>query len=144
MSDDNKRPVGRPSIYTEELADTICTRLAEGESLRSICRDEAMPAMSSVLLWVVDGRHKEFSAQYARARQAQGYYYADAMLEVASLVGREELSPQAAKVIIDTYKWTAERNAPKAYGAKAGEEEVRDDKPVEVIIRRAVKPDGNR
>ena len=136
MSDERKRPVGRPSIYTEDLAAEICTRLAGGESLRSVCRDDAMPAMSSVLLWVVDGRHPEFSAQYAQARQAQGYYYADSMLEVAALVGREELNPQAAKVIMDAYKWTAERNAPKAYGAKAGEAEtVEQAQPTQVVMQ---------
>jgi len=110
--------VGRPSIFSEELADTILNRLAGGESLRSICRDDSMPAMSSVLLWVVDGRHKAFSEQYTIARAAQGYYYADSILEISSELARGELDHQSAKVIIDAYKWTAERNAPKAYASK--------------------------
>ena len=36
---------GRPSLYTEPLAAKICRRLAEGESLRGICADKAMPAI---------------------------------------------------------------------------------------------------
>jgi hypothetical protein len=110
--------MGRPSIFSEELAETILNRLAGGESLRSICRDDSMPAMSSVLLWVVDGRHKSFSEQYAIARAAQGYYYADSILEISAELARGELDHQSAKVIIDAYKWTAERNAPKAYASK--------------------------
>ena len=29
---------GRPTVYTKELADRICVRIAGGESLRKICR----------------------------------------------------------------------------------------------------------
>ncbi len=118
MSDDKKRLPGRPTIYTEEMADEICSRLAGGESLRNICRDKHMPNISTALVWVVDGKHPKYSAQYTQAREAQGYYYADSMLEVANMVGREEMSPQAAKVIMDAYKWTAERNASKSYAPR--------------------------
>ena len=41
-----KRKIGRPSLYTEALAAKICRRLAEGESLRAICADKAMPGIS--------------------------------------------------------------------------------------------------
>ena len=57
-------PGGRPSTYTEKLTGKICTRLAEGESLRSICNDATMPAMSTVMLWLQ--AHEKFSEQYAR------------------------------------------------------------------------------
>lgn len=113
-----QRKVGRPSVYSDEVATEICTRLAGGESLRAICRDDHMPAISSVTLWVVDGRHPEFSARYMQAREAQGYYFADAMLELATDVGTEVLDAQRAKVMMDAYKWTAERCASKAYGQR--------------------------
>lgn len=110
--------MARPTIYTEEMAEDICTRLANGETLRTICKMAEMPAISTVLLWVVDGKHKVFSDQYRTAREAQGYYYADAMLVTANDLIDGGLEPSAAKVVIDTYKWVAERNAAKAYGAK--------------------------
>ncbi len=43
-----KRKKGRPSLYTEALAAKICRRLAEGETLRAICRDKAMPDKASL------------------------------------------------------------------------------------------------
>ncbi len=46
-----KRKKGRPSLYTEVLAAKICRRLAEGETLRAICRDKVMPAISTVMGW---------------------------------------------------------------------------------------------
>ena len=56
--------VGRPTTYNEEIASLICARMADGESLRSICRDDAMPALSTVFLWV--SKHSEFSEQYKK------------------------------------------------------------------------------
>ena len=36
------------STYTQDVGDTICDRIADGESLRSICEDENMPSRWSV------------------------------------------------------------------------------------------------
>ena len=116
--------MARPTIYTEDLCNAILVRMAAGDSLRSICRDDGFPAISTVLLWVVDGRHPEFSEQYTKAREAQGYFYADAILEVAEQTIRGDVEPAAARVVIDAYKWNAERNASKAYGTKNSRVEV--------------------
>jgi len=43
--------LGRPTLYTEELAAEICRRLAGGESLRRICEDDHMPGASTVVDW---------------------------------------------------------------------------------------------
>lgn len=61
------KPQGRPSTFTQELADRICERLAEGEPLRQICRDESMPAWRTVYDW--KDAHAEFSARIAHARE---------------------------------------------------------------------------
>ena len=39
-----QRGLGRPSDYNEDIATTICDRLADGESLRAICASAGMPA----------------------------------------------------------------------------------------------------
>jgi hypothetical protein len=43
--------MSRPTIYCQELADTICARVTDGESVRSICLDEAIPARATVNGW---------------------------------------------------------------------------------------------
>ena len=43
------RARGRPSRFSDEISEEICRRLAGGESLRSICRSEAMPHLATVL-----------------------------------------------------------------------------------------------
>ena len=109
---------GRPSRYSAALAGEICQRLAAGESLRSICRDEKMPALSTVLLWVVDGQHPDFSEQYRVAREAAGFAHADQIIELTQDLLHEQIKPDVARVIIDGLKWSAERMAPKSHSPR--------------------------
>ncbi|MDK4688510.1 hypothetical protein [Kingella negevensis] len=117
MSEKTKRPVGRPSIYTDELAKEICKRIADGESLRAICRDEHMPHRDTVRTWLNES--SKFSAQYARARELQADYFVDEIIEIADNANAESsVEVQKAKLRIDTRKWAAEKLSSKAYGAK--------------------------
>ncbi len=64
---------GRPSVYTDKLAAEICIRLAIGESLVQICKEDAMPAYRTVMNWLfeehAEGDPKQgFLHKYARAR----------------------------------------------------------------------------
>jgi hypothetical protein len=43
--------IGRPSLYTTEIAEEIIGRLSEGEPLAHICRDEHMPSVRTVSVW---------------------------------------------------------------------------------------------
>jgi hypothetical protein len=72
---------GRPSNYSAEIAMTICERLADGESLRSICAGAGMPDKATVLRWIAC--HKEFRGQYELARQFQVEELMDEILEIA-------------------------------------------------------------
>lgn len=75
--------MARPTIYTDELAHSICARIASGESMRSICKDDDMPVMSTVMLWLIDGKHTLLSEQYAKARQIQAETLADEIFDIA-------------------------------------------------------------
>ncbi len=114
-----KRKRGRPSRYTPDLAAVICGRLAGGESLRTICADKDMPAISTVMGWLFDGDHGEFSEQYARAREAQAELRADEITDIADGVehGASE-AVQAARLRVDARKWIAAKLLPKRYGDK--------------------------
>jgi hypothetical protein len=107
---------GRPSDFTPAIADAICGRLAEGESLRAICADEAMPAQGAVFRWL--GAHEAFRGQYARAREAQADAYADAVVQIAD----EATNAAIARLQVDARKWAASKLAPKKYGDKVVQE----------------------
>ncbi len=125
-----KRRRGRPSRYTPELAAVICERLAEGETLRSVCRDQAMPDKATVLRWLGDKTKADFRDQYAHARDMQADALFDEALEIADDVsgdwftdkdGRKVLDHehvQRSRLRVDTRKWAAGKMAPKRYGDK--------------------------
>ena len=125
-----RRGRGRPTRYTADVASTICTRLAGGESLRSICDDAAMPARSTVTGWLFDGEHEDFMDQYARAREVQAEVWADEIVSIADdsssdvttdkdgkeIVNHEHI--QRSRLRVDTRKWVASKLLPKRYGDK--------------------------
>ena len=74
-------PIGRPSKFTPQMTADICGRIANGQSLREICRDEAMPDKSTVMRWLNES--EAFQDQYARATAARADHWADEILEIA-------------------------------------------------------------
>lgn len=112
------RPVGRPTAYTEAVDLEVCQRLIEGESLRSICTDEHIPSISSVMLWLADDAYPAFSERYARARDLQGDTDADDIGDIARKAARGEIEPAAATAAINGLKWTAGKRQPRKYGDK--------------------------
>lgn len=115
------------------LLATICERIASGESLRSICSSEGMPAMSAVFTWLSDD--DKFQEQYAHAREAQAEAFADEIVAIADeppnvvpVKGGEEgettevqldgAAIQRQRLRIDARKWVASKLKPKKYGDK--------------------------
>lgn len=132
--------MGRPTLYSDELADMICERLAEGESMRSICRDDAMPAMSTVFKWLRE--NDLFSQQYARAKDECADAMVEDILDIADnqveqpllvdgipmqvdgklVMVKDAVSVSHAKLRVDTRKWAASKLKPKKYGDKVTQE----------------------
>ena len=91
----------------------ICARLAEGESLRSICADDTMPAACTVREWILADLH-HFATRYARARDKGLDNMADECLVIADSATAEDA--QARRLSVDTRKWYLSKLAPKRYG----------------------------
>lgn len=124
---------GRPSDYTEELAESICLRLAEGESLRSVCRDDGMPCKQTVLRWI--SRIPEFRAQYVRAKEEGAEAIAEELFDIADDGSNDWMEKldregnaigyqlngehvQRSRLRIDTRKWYLSKIMPKKYGER--------------------------
>lgn len=103
-------------MYSDELAQTICDRIAGDESLESICREDGMPASSTVRRWLRD--KPEFEANYARAREEQGHTVADTLSDIRKQVLSGQVPPDVARAAADIAKWEAGRRVPKKYGDK--------------------------
>lgn len=124
---------GRPTDFNSEIADAICERIAEGESLRTICDDDDMPNRVTVYRWLF--KFQEFSNQYAQAREYQAETMADEMKDISDdgsndwmeridgdgkNIGWRENGEaiRRSALRIDTRKWIAARLLPKKYGDK--------------------------
>jgi hypothetical protein len=123
---------GRPSIFSEELATRICERLAAGETLIAVCRDEEMPAESTVRAWALEDR-EGFSAKYARAREIGYHHMADEIQEISDNGSNDWMERnddenkgwqvngehiQRSRLRVDSRKWHLSKALPKIYGDK--------------------------
>lgn len=130
---------GRPRLYSEELANEICERLANGEPLRRICQDPAMPGFTTIWQWQRD--NEAFSKLSSRAREQGTHNLADQCIDIAD---NEDLDPQHKRLMIDTRirligKWNS-----KAYGDKITQEhQGPDGGPVQIteIRHTIIKPE---
>jgi hypothetical protein len=135
-----------PALFnmTDELFDEICERMVNGESVRSICKDEKMPALSTMMKILNQDPNR--SAQYARALQMR----ADAMFEEIMDISDDGTNDfmlrnaddptsvilngehvQRSKLRVDSRKWAIGRMNPKKYGEKTFIGGV-DDAPIKV------------
>lgn len=125
-----KKRMGRPSTYSHARADEIYRRISEGETLRSICRDEHMPKWQTVYSWME--RNPEFAARFARAREKGFDAIAEEALEIANtpMTGvRTEIGDNGTKEVredmlghrklqIETRLKLLAKWSPKKYGDK--------------------------
>lgn len=119
--------MGRPTDFTPELADLICARLAEGDTLSAVCRDDDMPHRATVYRWLE--AREEFRDRYARACEFRADAWADELLDIADDISRDTIQTengerpntewiQRAKLRVDTRKWLMAKAAPKKYGER--------------------------
>lgn len=126
---------GRPTVYTEAIAATIMARIAQGESLVTICKDEDLPARPTVMRWLKNDTHAGFRDSYAHAHEAQADFYASEIIAIADEEctfikhgdGDDEKEVEVAfdsaavarnRLRVDARKWYASKLAPKKYGDK--------------------------
>ena len=118
---------GRPTLYTPELAAEIAERMAEGESLRAVCKADGMPAESTVRLWALSDVGG-FAAQYARAMQLRAMRWSEEIMEIAD-DGKNDTYEDGeggtetnydviarSRLRVDTRKWIVSKLLPKVYG----------------------------
>lgn len=107
---------GRPSGFTPEESDLICTWIAEGKSLRSYCREHARE-MCTVYKWLRE--EKDFAQRYARAHDDRADSLADEIVDIADeAVGGTNDDIQAARLRIDARKWVSSKLKPQKWGEK--------------------------
>lgn len=96
--------MGRPSTFTDEIFETICERLENGEVLRAICAKDEMPDRSTVLRWIAadDGKRR----RYDSARQACVEFWSDEIIQIATDGSRDTIIDERGRTKCD-HEWVA-------------------------------------
>jgi hypothetical protein len=123
---------GNEPLYTPELAEEICRRLASGESLIQICQAAHMPSDWTVRNWAIEDRDG-FASKYAQAREALMDRWSE---EIVAIADDQTAEPNDRRVRVDTRKWLMSKLAYRRYGDKlihSGDPE----NPIQVMHRAA-------
>jgi hypothetical protein len=139
---------GRPSKYSNEVVDEICSRLANGESLVNICVDKHLPEARTIHYWLLDGKHEEFFLKYARARDIQAEVMFDEILNISDDGSNDYMAitkgditynvedkevTNRSKLRVDTRKWYLSKVLPKKFGEKLDLTSGGDKLPIPII-----------
>lgn len=85
----------------EAILAKVYVRMAEGESLTAICRDDEMPARSTVNLWLIE---EGKSDEYTRAKEIRADLYFEQVVTIADDTSK---TPEDRRIAIDARKWAA-------------------------------------
>ncbi len=139
MTMEKKKTVGRPTKYTENLADKICHAISNtSKGLSRICKENVdFPCRDTIHDWIKT--NDVFSDKYTRAKQTQAEFLVDEILEISDYSAEDTVIDDYGKVKpnnelinrsrlrVDTRKWIASKVLPKVYGDKVTNEHVGKD-----------------
>lgn len=102
--------------FTQEIADTICDRIADGRTLRATLRESNdLPGMTTIFKWL--DQNEAFAKQYARACDERVESMNEDLMDISDeAVGLDAAGVQAKKLQIETRKWLMGKAKPKKYG----------------------------
>lgn len=126
-------PLGRPVEYEDWMAEEVCWRIAQGEPLTRICRDDHLPHCATIYRWLI--RFPDFCEMYTRAREDQADTNADEILSIADEMPPEYTDEKGRTMLdasfiqwqrsrIDARKWTSAKLKPRKYGDRVAVEGV--------------------
>lgn len=121
------KPRGGQTKFTQAIADEICERLAQGEPLRKICRDDRMPTWQTIYRWMAE--NADLSNRIAHAREAGFDAIAEECLEIADETAFDTVSTEhgdrantewisRSKLRVETRLKLLAKWDPKRYGDK--------------------------
>ena len=117
--------MGRPSVFTPEIAAEICERIALDESLIKICEGDHMPSTQTVYRWLHE--KPDFRDDYVRARGDQAHTVADQAKKIRDDLTAGLIDHQTANALLNFIKWETGKRNPKAYGDKITQEHTGAD-----------------
>lgn len=103
--------MGRCSEYDSAVALRICERVANGDNINIISKEDEFPAQSTIYKWLDD--NEDFSEKYARARARRADSRSDRIDDYKRQCLEGSISPDITRVVVDIEKWQAGKESPK-------------------------------
>lgn len=121
-------PVGRPTIYNEEIARQICDAIATtSKSLITLCSlNQHWPRERTIRTWFRE--IPEFQRMYVQAKDDQSELFVEQIIDIADDGSNDYYENhkgekvfdsehvQRSRLRVDTRKWLASKYKPKKYG----------------------------
>jgi transposase-like protein len=108
-------PTGYVTRYTAETAERILSELSDGRSLRDACRDDGMPAPSTVRKWEIEDR-EGFAARYSEAREFGYDIMGDEIIDIADNARGDREDIERARLRVKVRCWLMSKALPKIRG----------------------------
>lgn len=108
-----KRQVGRPSDYTPQKADNLCSLISGGKSLATAAKELKL-TRPAIYRWLAE--EATFRNNYGIAMQERADYLFEELDDYEQMLIREEMSVGVFRSIVDKRKWQLARMSPKKYG----------------------------
>lgn len=136
----NKKPKGRPTSYSDKIAKHILNELMKGRSLKKICtKDDNLPNETTVYSWLQRANknfNQDFFNKYKEAKDIQAERFVEEIIDIADDGENdtyEKLNPKTGKIEeyvdqdvirrselrLKARMWVTSRLLPKKYGDKS-------------------------
>lgn len=102
------------TTYTPELAAKFCAAIADGGSLRSVCKKAGMPSKATVFRWL--GEHDEFRVMYEKATEDRADGQVDEIVDIADSCKPDPDSIRKARLQIYARIEAVQKMKPRKYG----------------------------
>jgi len=126
-----KKKKGRPTLYTDDLADDILDRIANGSNIHKITQLEDYPNRTTIYDWL--DKKPDFANNYARALEDRAHWRSDRLDQICDDLISGVIDDRQARVLIDVQKWQAGKENPQRYGDKI-EKTIKGDKESPVTV----------
>jgi hypothetical protein len=152
-----KHAGGRPTLYSQELADHIMKRIACSTcGIQELCeKDETLPSHQTIKNWTWE--YPEFFARYLAAKEHQAHNLSEECEKMAreksyipDAQGNMKVDPgfvASQALMVSTRRWYVSKLAPKYFGDKKAIEEIKnqnEDLKNELMALRTQLADKNK
>lgn len=127
----HKNKKGRPTLYSDELANDILDRIANGSNIHKITQLEGYPNRTTIYKWL--DKNKDFCNNYTRALEDRAHWRSDRLDQICDDLISGAIDDKKARVLIDVQKWQAGKENPQRYGDKI-EKTIKGDKESPVAV----------